>query len=117
MDHADPLVLLERHGYSQAATDLREKINLTEKQRDGVYGGAREWVSFMRSPAVVRWIAPSGEGETRRRFTAEQFVTSTDTLYLLSKGRGGAAGRAVVAALTRSVISPANSSPPGKVGE
>lgn len=106
MDHADPLALLERHGYAQVATDLREKMNLTEKQRDGVYGGAREWVSFMRSPTVVRWIAPSGagEGETRRRFTAEQFVTSTDTLYLLSKGRGGAAGRAVVAALTRAVM-------------
>lgn len=104
MDHADPLDLLERHGYAQVATDLREKMNLTEKQRDGVYGGAREWVSFMRSPEVVRWITRTGPTDTRRRFTAAQFVTSTDTLYLLSKGRGGAAGRAVVAALARAVM-------------
>ena len=104
MDHDDPMQLLEAHGYDQVATDLREKMNLTEKQRDGVYGGAREWVSFMRSPGVVQWITTTGPNDQRRRFTAAQFVASTDTLYLLSKGRGGAAGRAVVAALTRAVM-------------
>lgn len=103
-DHESPFEVLTRHGYGLVATDIQAKMDLTSKQRDGVYAGAQEWISFMKSPEIARWVVSDGPGERRRRFDAAAFVRSTDTLYLLSKGQGGSGGRAIVGALTQSVM-------------
>lgn len=100
----DPADVLAEHGEAVAASDMRGLANLTPKQRDGVYDGAKNYFGFLRSKSMVEWICPRGEAfDARRVFDPDAFVRSTDTLALLSR-ESGLSGRAITAALTKIVF-------------
>ncbi|MGH3095074.1 MAG: type IV secretory system conjugative DNA transfer family protein [Streptosporangiales bacterium] len=61
---------------------------LPDKTRDSVYASAELYVDWLLNDEIVRWITPGGG---RQEFVPETFVTSRDTLYLISrKGKGSA---------------------------
>ncbi|MEU5959208.1 TraM recognition domain-containing protein [Streptomyces sp. NPDC047525] len=87
--------------YEMAAESLSGALNLTERQRSGVYGGAQTILAFLEEPKITRWaVAPvAADLGKRQPFSPQDFVRSTDTLYLVSReGEGSAA--ALVTALT-----------------
>lgn len=98
----DPVQILTDHGYPVLATDLATTLEVTSEQRDGLYGTARSFLRFLRSPEYVQWMAPTGPDDVRPQFDPDAFVRGTDTLYLLSKDGVGSA-RALTAALTVAV--------------
>lgn len=98
----EPYRLLEAGGYHAQAADLYSLHALPPKQREGVYDPARGWLGFLRISSITRWITPPSD-PTWREFVPEDFVQSSDTLYLLSREGIGSAGP-VVAALTVAVL-------------
>ena len=91
--------ILSEHGYEILAAALQSQVNAPEKQRGGVYGTALEMCSFMTNRQAMRWVVADDD---RPQFVPIRFVSSTDTLYSLSKeGRGSCAP--LVTALTLAV--------------
>ncbi|MGW2725089.1 type IV secretory system conjugative DNA transfer family protein [Streptomyces sp. NPDC001492] len=99
----EPARILEEAGpdYQAAADSLNGVLNAADKQRSGVYGTAIKNVACLRDPKVTRWVTPAAPGELakRRAFSPEDYVRSSDTLYLVSREGKGSAG-ALVTALT-----------------
>ncbi|MGC8923519.1 type IV secretory system conjugative DNA transfer family protein [Streptomyces sp. PG2] len=81
------------------AEQVDSSINIAEETQSGIYQNARTAVSALRDENVLAWVTPD---KRHPRFDPEDFATSTDTLYLLSK-KGGPAS-AVVAALADAVF-------------
>src|SRR5664280_978463 len=104
---------LEQAGHQLAAQALVDFINQPDKQRAGVYGTARKNVSFLADPNLGPWITDRKDG--RRRFSADAFAGSVDTLYSLSKEGPGSAGP-LTAALTAAVVLSAERKAAGAVG-
>lgn len=100
----DPAQLLAKHGEIGHAEALRTTQNLTEKQRDGVYGTLRPWIGVLGSKKVLPWI--TDDGTNRPQFDPERFASSTDTIYLISKEGDGSA-RAITGALTMAILTAA----------
>lgn len=100
-----PRDLLAAAGYDALAAALGQIQNLTEKQRDGVYGTMRPWITVLSYEKVIPWIRDTGE-VGRAQFDHRAFATSTDTLYLVSKEGAGSA-RAITAALAVAVMTAA----------
>lgn len=99
----DPAEILRAHGYRAMATDVETNLDLNPDQKDGLFGTARSFVRFLRSPEFVPWMAPTGPDDARPQFDPNEFVRSeADTLLLLSKDGAGSA-RALTAALTAAV--------------
>ncbi|MEJ1202812.1 MULTISPECIES: type IV secretory system conjugative DNA transfer family protein [unclassified Streptomyces] len=84
------------------AEQVESSINIAEETQSGIFQNARTAVSALRDERVLAWVTPDRD---RPRFDPENFATSRDTLYLLSK-KGGPAS-AVVAALADSVFTAA----------
>ncbi|SDB94933.1 Type IV secretory pathway, VirD4 component, TraG/TraD family ATPase [Raineyella antarctica] len=104
-DDEDPALILRMAGHSGPATTLFAIIALSERQRDGVIGTAAKMITWLTNPDLLPWITPStgGTEKDRPQFRPDQFVRSTQTLYLVSmEGRGTA--RAIAAALTVAVV-------------
>lgn len=102
-DDSEPLghLLAGEHTISSQALEMVS--NLTPKQRDGVYGTALEMVSFLRNERILPWVTPTGPADRRPQLDPHRFVTTKETLYLISReGRGSA--RALTAALTVAVV-------------
>lgn len=97
----DPARVLIRHGERALGEALGETQGLTEKQRDGVYGTIRPWIGVLGMRSVIPWITDTGDD--RPHLNTETFVTSTDTMYLISKEGGGSA-RAITGALTMAIL-------------
>lgn len=99
----EPYLILEEAGpdYRAAAEGLHSILNAADKQRSGVYGTAMKNVACLRDPRVTRWVTPPAAGELskQRSFRPDEYVRSTDTLYLVSREGTGSAG-ALVTALT-----------------
>lgn len=106
-DNSDAVELLAEAGYLGSATALQGQIDLTPKQRDGVFGTALEWVGFLRNRDVLRWAERQGTADPRPHFDVDAFAGSTDTLYLISKEGAGSA-RALTGALTMAVLDAAD---------
>lgn len=102
-----PVELLAAAGYMEVATTLQGQIDLTPKQRDGVFGTAMEWVGFLRDRDVLRWAEKQGDLDPRPHLNTDAFARSTDTLYLISKEGAGSA-RALTGALTMAVLDAAD---------
>lgn len=102
-----PRDLLYNNGYATLATALEQIQNLTEKQRDGVYGTMRPWVNVLSYDQVIPWIRDTGV-TGRPQLDHKRFATSTDTLFLVSKEGGSA--RAITAALAMAVMMEAEKS-------
>ncbi|WIE70274.1 TraM recognition domain-containing protein [Curtobacterium sp. MCLR17_054] len=100
-DEDDPALLLIQHGEAHLGEALGSTQGLTPKQRDGVYGTLRPWIGVLGMRSVARWITDNGTD--RPHLNTEAFVTSTDTMYLISKEGGGSA-RAITGALTMALL-------------
>ncbi|MEU1121963.1 MULTISPECIES: TraM recognition domain-containing protein [unclassified Streptomyces] len=102
-DDADdePARILEGAGpqYVMAAHGVRGFLNTTERQRSGIYGTAQKMASCLRNPGAMHWVTPpaAGDLDKRREFSPEDFVRSTDSLYLISREGKGSAGALVTA--------------------
>ncbi|PXY16609.1 type IV secretory system conjugative DNA transfer family protein [Prauserella muralis] len=96
-----PFRILERSGDDLVAVEVRSVLQAPEKQQAGVYDTALKLLRCLRNPDVLRWVTPPRSGGIPE-FDPARFVTSTDTLYLLSnEGPGSAAP--LVATLTEHV--------------
>ncbi|PRZ11775.1 type IV secretory system conjugative DNA transfer family protein [Nesterenkonia sandarakina] len=104
-DDPAPVRALEQGGKVQIAEGLSRIQGITPKQRDGIYGTMRPWISVLGSDKVIPWLRDSGvPGQVE--FDHRNFHATTDTLYLISREGGGSA-RAITAALAMAVLSSA----------
>ncbi|WP_401001152.1 type IV secretory system conjugative DNA transfer family protein [Agromyces sp. GXQ0307] len=103
----EPPTTLKQHGFELLAQRLRGYATLTEKQRDGVYGTARQMAACLTNSGISQWVNPLGGnllGDRRPQFDPDAFVRAgTGTLYSLSKEGQGSAGP-LVTALTAATI-------------
>ncbi len=53
-----PAMLLAAHGNRLAASRVRATANLTLKQKDGLYDGARRSLEVLDEPAYAAWVTP-----------------------------------------------------------
>lgn len=100
-----PVDLLKDLGEDARADQLESTVAGAAETRDGIYETARQFIACLLDPDIAAWVTPQPGLE---QFRPEDFATSRDTLYLLSKdGGGGASGMiaaaadAVMAAATR----------------
>nr|WP_143545651.1 type IV secretory system conjugative DNA transfer family protein [Rhodococcus sp. 06-1059B-a] len=117
-----PQRLLERSGHHIVAMRLESVRGLNPRQRDGLYDMARRFVGLLEEQSYAISVVPAQRvdlsfgsyldtdiGRTvqyphdRREFVIEEFVTSTDTLYTLSK-EGPDSSSALTTALIGSII-------------
>jgi len=114
--NTEPAQILKKHGFTVPARALLATANLSDRQRDGLYGTALKVCAFMEVRETMEWVTPPSEWvkwpgreipAEAPQFDPYSFVHSTkegqgETLYLLSKeGDGGAAP--LVTALTMAV--------------
>ncbi|GGM81961.1 hypothetical protein GCM10012275_60700 [Longimycelium tulufanense] len=90
-----PRETLADHGERLVAGDVQSVQEAPDKQRSGVYDTAKALLRCLRSRQVLEWVTPPGR--PRPEFRPDDFVTSTDTLYLLSMEGPGAAAPLVSA--------------------
>lgn len=98
-----PVAVLTGHGVPLKADQVAAVSAAPEKQREGVYGTARQMASCLTYRSVARWVTPRARHDPRPRFRPETFVAGTGTLYSLSREGAGNAG-ALVTALTVAVV-------------
>jgi len=95
--------LLRAHGHHAAAAAVVGRQNGAVETRDGVYETARTAASALRDPVIMRWLVPpriSGATECAE-FDTAAFVSSRQTLLLLSKNGAGTAAPLVAALVDR----------------
>ncbi|MFI1885963.1 type IV secretory system conjugative DNA transfer family protein [Streptomyces jumonjinensis] len=95
-----PLDILRDHGFTAVAAQLKGTVEGPPETRDGIYETARQYAAALLNTEIARWVTPQ---EGIAEFRPAEFVTSTDTLYLLSKDGGGGAS-ALIAACADSVM-------------
>ncbi|PPK91937.1 TraM-binding TraD/TraG-like protein [Kineococcus xinjiangensis] len=93
----EAVALLIRYGHPLIAANVNAVISSPEKQRAGVYGTAKQRVSFLTNRQAVHWVVPDGPTDRRRQFSPSDFVRSRSTLYSLSREGNGSAGPLVTA--------------------
>ncbi|WP_104181681.1 type IV secretory system conjugative DNA transfer family protein [Arthrobacter sp. B0490] len=84
-------VLLEA-GWLKEADSMGSTMSLPDKQREGVYGTARQMATCLKNEKIAPWVNPSGPDDPRPQFTPEDFIKGKNTLYALSKEGAGTAG-------------------------
>lgn len=104
-DDKTPVNALHQCGHLELAEALSKIQGLTPKQRDGVYGTMRPWISVLGNERVVPWIRDTG-AIGRPEFDHRGFAHTTDTIYLISREGGGSA-RAITAALAMAILTAA----------
>ncbi|MEU6470125.1 TraM recognition domain-containing protein [Streptomyces massasporeus] len=95
-----PLDILRDHDFAAVAAQLKGTVEGPPETRDGIYETARQYASALLNAEIAAWVTPQTDVP---EFRPEQFVTSTDTLFLLSKDGGGGAS-ALIAACADSVM-------------
>ena len=116
--------LLREHGYDLLARTLRGTQDSPPETRGSVYFTARAATACLRDDQITAWVTPpatssvnsantsegavgthhpGGQSGPLVEFRPDDFPTSRQTLYLLSKDEGGSAGP-LVAALTDRVL-------------
>ncbi|MFM9263389.1 type IV secretory system conjugative DNA transfer family protein [Rhodococcus sp. 5A-K4] len=117
-----PQKILEEHNHQIVAMRLQSVRGLNPRQRDGLYDMARRFIGLLEEQTYVMSVLPPervdvslgavldtdiGWGvrypHSMREFVIEKFVTSTDTLYALSK-EGPDSSSALTTALIGSII-------------
>ena len=114
----EPARILQDHGLELAAASVLDHVHAPFEQRGGVYGTARQILSFLRDPDIARWVTSSGTADRRRQLDLAAFVQSRETLYLHSKeGQGSSAGlvTALAMALCDAAEQLAKRSPGGRL--
>ncbi|WP_405734807.1 TraM recognition domain-containing protein [Streptomyces sp. NBC_01537] len=95
-----PLDILRDHGFAAVAAQLKGTVEGPPETRDGIYETARQYAAALLNSDIAAWVTPQ---KNVREFKPSDFVTSKDTLYLLSKDGGGGAS-ALIAACADSVM-------------
>ncbi|MDX3855651.1 type IV secretory system conjugative DNA transfer family protein [Streptomyces sp. AK02-01A] len=95
-----PLDILRDHAFTAVAAQLKGTVEGPPETRDGIYETARQYAAALLNSEIAAWVTPQ---ENIPEFRPSDFVTSTDTLYLLSKDGGGGAS-ALIAACADSVM-------------
>ncbi|MEV0445547.1 TraM recognition domain-containing protein [Streptomyces spectabilis] len=95
-----PLDILRDHQFTAVAAQLKGTVEGPPETRDGIYETARQYAAALLNSEIAAWVTPQ---QDVAEFRPEAFVTSTDTLYLLSKDGGGGAS-ALIAACADSVM-------------
>ncbi|MEW1725143.1 TraM recognition domain-containing protein [Streptomyces sp. NPDC093109] len=95
-----PLDILRDHGFAAVAAQLKGTVEGPPETRDGIYETARQYAAALLNTEISAWVTPQKDV---REFRPAEFVTSTDTLFLLSKDGGGGAS-ALIAACADSVM-------------
>ncbi|MFI1023361.1 type IV secretory system conjugative DNA transfer family protein [Streptomyces olivaceus] len=95
-----PLDILRDHDFAAVAAQLKGTVEGPPETRDGIYETARQYAAALLNAEIAAWVTPQKD---IAEFRPEQFVTSTDTLFLLSKDGGGGAS-ALIAACADSVM-------------
>ncbi|OZE28469.1 hypothetical protein CH278_23920 [Rhodococcus sp. 05-2254-5] len=121
-DNELPQKILEEHNHQIVAMRLQSVRGLNPRQRDGLYDMARRFISLLEEQNYVMSVLPPervdvslgaardtdiGRGvrypHSMPEFVVEKFVTSTDTIYALSK-EGPDSTSALTTALIGSII-------------
>ncbi|MBV2365328.1 type IV secretory system conjugative DNA transfer family protein [Streptomonospora nanhaiensis] len=100
----EPLeLLLEKSSEDDLVSmKLETLIQFPEQWREGIYGSAMKLLRCLEDPRVLRWVTPPRSGDLPE-FDPEAFISSRDTLYMLSmEGEGSASP--LVAALTHDTL-------------
>ncbi|MFG2447574.1 type IV secretory system conjugative DNA transfer family protein [Nocardia fluminea] len=94
-----PINLLNKSGdFPRFTGGLAAQYRMTEKTRSGVFTTAKKMAAVLRYARIERWVTPAGPGEApREAFNVDKFVTSKETLYLLSGEKKGSAGPLITA--------------------
>ena len=111
-----PQRILEQTGHALPARAVGGVIAAPDKLRGSVYATALQMAACLVEPAVTRWVTPPNS--PLRRFDADVFAHSTDTLYALSReGEGSAAPliSALCAAVLEAAERLATRSPAGRL--
>ena len=114
----EPARILTDHGLDLAAASVLDHVHAPFEQRGGVFGTARQILSFLRDPDVARWVTAESPVDRRAQLDLAAFVHSKDTLYLHSKeGQGSSAGlvTALAMALCDAAEQLAKRSPAGRL--
>jgi len=101
-DNPAAAAALSAAGEQEVAMAIIGTSRLPEEQRGGVFGTSRKMCRFLTDRHILRWVCSSGPDDARPQLDPEGFVTSTDTVYALSK-EGAGTTRALTAALTMAV--------------
>ncbi|MFJ6004005.1 TraM recognition domain-containing protein [Arthrobacter sp. NPDC092385] len=84
--------LLRDAGWTKEADSMGSTMALPDKQREGVYGTARQMATCLKNEKIAAWVNPSGPDDPRPQFIPEDFIKGKNTLYALSKEGAGTAG-------------------------
>ncbi|MFF2189655.1 type IV secretory system conjugative DNA transfer family protein [Streptomyces sp. NPDC058155] len=95
-----PLDILRDHDLRAVAAQLKGTVEGPPETRDGIYETARQYAAALLNQEIAAWVTPQKDVP---EFRPGDFVTSTDTLYLLSKDGGGGAS-ALIAACADAVM-------------
>ncbi|MDW4909167.1 TraM recognition domain-containing protein [Streptomyces sp. ADMS] len=95
-----PLDILRDHQFTAVAAQLKGTVEGPPETRDGIYETARQYAAALLNSDIAAWVTPQKDVP---EFRPSEFVSSTDTLYLLSKDGGGGAS-ALIAACADSVM-------------
>ena len=114
----EPARILKDHGLELACASVLDHVHSPFEQRGGVFGTARQILSFLRDPDITRWVTQASSFDQRPQLDLAAFVQSTGTLYLHSKeGQGSSAGlvTALAIALCDAAEQHAKRSPGGRL--
>ncbi|MEU4174730.1 TraM recognition domain-containing protein [Streptomyces sp. NPDC026589] len=95
-----PLDILRDHDFAAVAAQLKGTVEGPPETRDGIYETARQYAAALLNNEIAAWVTPQKDVP---EFRPADFVTSSDTLFLLSKDGGGGAS-ALIAACADSVM-------------
>ncbi|MFB8039785.1 type IV secretory system conjugative DNA transfer family protein [Streptomyces hydrogenans] len=95
-----PLDILRDHKFTAVASQLKGTVEGPPETRDGIYETARQYASALLNAEIAAWVTPQKDIP---EFRPTNFVTSNDSLFLLSKDGGGGAS-ALIAACADSVM-------------
>ncbi|MEU9189248.1 TraM recognition domain-containing protein [Streptomyces sp. NPDC048484] len=95
-----PLDILRDHDLAAVAAQLKGTVEGPPETRDGIFETARQYAAALLNTEIAAWVTPQKDVA---EFRPADFVTSTDTLFLLSKDGGGGAS-ALIAACADSVM-------------
>lgn len=94
----EPVDLLHSASFSPAADSLDGLQKSAPETRASVFFTARAACKCLRDPHITAWVTP---GTADATFDPTAFVTSKQTLYLMSKDGGGSAAPLVAALVDR----------------
>ena len=117
-DGHDAVAILREHDYPMVAHALNARLNLTDKQADGIWGTAIKMAKCLRGRNVRAWVSRTGPDDHRPHLDLADYIRRGETLYCLSREGVGSVGPLVAAltmATTETAEAIATASPGGRL--